>query len=63
MTQHLEPLFGAFSTDQAIARAIGLQPGVTAKPVFQATGSMTPMCIRSPERLISSTWKIRAGCY
>ena len=41
MTQFLAPLFGEYSTDQAIARATASRSGLTAKPVLvqSSTGS------------------------
>jgi hypothetical protein len=41
MTQFLAPLFGEYSTDQAIARATAARSGLTAKPVLvqSSTGS------------------------
>lgn len=37
--QTLCPLFGEYSTDQAIGRAIGARPGVTAQPTLVAASS------------------------
>jgi len=38
MTQRLYPLFGEYSTDQAIARGAANQPGIIAQPTLVLTG-------------------------